>query len=250
VKGCRLPLAALAALFAWAATACAAPPPNACGALVAQRPAIEVPVRVAPGLTVRVRDPYGGVIARNRLFVAFSIRYARPSDRARVAAVTWLLDGRPPRRDEGGRDQLLAPSTMFAAGAHVITVRITPAGGDTVEAALQVTATDCRLATLTPRRDRAGGIVMHIDSGGPALRAVDLVAGVRMPRSGRFGTVTAAGRTRPVRARRITGLPSGTTALRVRLDPGVARRLCGLAVTLEGRSGPPVRVVPRCSGSR
>jgi hypothetical protein len=94
----------------------AAPAPNpACASLLAPLPAIELPVRVAPGLAVRVRDPYGGLIARNRLFVAFSIRYARPADRGRVAAVTWLLDGRRPRRDEGGRDQLLAPSKMYAS---------------------------------------------------------------------------------------------------------------------------------------
>ena len=70
------------------------PAPNApCAAIVAPGRPIELPVQVAPGLTVRVRDPYGGVIARNRLFVAFSVRYASRADRARVASVTWTLDG-------------------------------------------------------------------------------------------------------------------------------------------------------------
>lgn len=250
MKTCRLALVALAAfLVAGVGAASAAPAPNpACGVIAPQRAAIELPVRVAPGLIVRVRDPYGGVFARSRLFVQFSLRYARPADRARVADVTWLLDGRPPRRDEGGRDAFLAPSTMFAAGSHVITVRITPVGGGSpVEAALQVTATDCRLATIVPRRDRAGSVRVAIDSGGPPLRAVTLLGAFRAPRVRPIGTVTAHGRTWTLRSLRITGLPPNTTALRVRLAPGVARgRLCSLMAQLDGGVGPPVRVAPRC----
>ena len=61
----------------------AAPAPTAaCAAIIAPQPAIELPVQVAPGLSVRVRDPYGGLIARNRLFVAFSVRYRSAADRA------------------------------------------------------------------------------------------------------------------------------------------------------------------------
>jgi len=169
VKACRLPLALLAALLVLPAAAHAAPAPNGpCATIVAAHPAVELPVQVAPGLTVRIRDPYGGLIARNRLFVAFSIRYARPADRARVAAVTWTLDGQPPRRDEGGRDQLLAPSKMYAPGAHVIGVRITPAGGGApVEAELQVTATDCQLATIGPSLAPPGAMTFDVSSGGP-----------------------------------------------------------------------------------
>ena len=81
VKACRLPVALLAALLALlarprlrgaGAQRARAPPSSRRG------PPIELPVQVAPGLTVRVRDPYGGLIARNRLFVAFSVRYAQP----------------------------------------------------------------------------------------------------------------------------------------------------------------------------
>ena len=69
--------------------------------------------------------------------------------------MTWTLDGAAPRRDEGGRDQLLAPSTMYSAGRHVVGVRIQPVGGGpAVEAELQVTATDCQLASLSQRPDR------------------------------------------------------------------------------------------------
>ena len=85
MKARRLPVALLAALLALAplvalpAGGSAAPAPTAaCAAILAPRPAIELPVQVAPGLSVRVRDPYGGLIARNRLFVAFSVRYREP----------------------------------------------------------------------------------------------------------------------------------------------------------------------------
>ena len=266
MKACRLPvtlLAALLALVALPAGGSAAPAPTpACPAILAPRPAIELPVQVAPGLTVRVRDPYGGLIARNRLFVAFSVRYRKPADRARVAAVTWTLDGAAPRRDEGGRDQLLAPSTMYAAGRHVVGVRLQPAGGGpAVEAELQVTATDCQLANLSQRADLRGGLEAAVASGGPALRAIEL-----RPGSGRFGRPSArlgtvglsGGRTRALRASalsrggrslRITGLPRGTTAVRVRLAPGVLARghRCSLSAWLRPASGaPPVRVVQRC----
>ena len=257
----RLPLALLATLVPLPAAAPAAPAPNpACAAIVAPRAPIELPVQVAPGLVVRVRDPYGGLIARNRLFVAFSIRYARPADRARVAAVTWTLDGRPPQRDEGGRDQLLAPSKMYAPGAHVIGVRIAPVGGGApVEAELQVTATDCQLASLAPLRAPPGAMTFDVASGGPALRAIALVpmrGRFKVPRGRRLGTVTIHGRTRMLRAAaldrgrrtlRIAGLPAATTRVRVRLTRGVAPgSACAMRARLEGGSGAPVLVAPRC----
>jgi hypothetical protein len=266
VKACRLPFTLLAVLLAVALPAggsAARERAPACPAILAPRPAIELPVQVAPGLTVRVRDPYGGLIARNRLFVAFSVRYRNRADRARVAAVTWTLDGAAPRRDEGGRDQLLAPSTMYAAGRHVVGVRLQPAGGGpAVEAELQVTATDCQLATLSQRPDlRGGGVEVAVASGGPAVRAIELRRGSgRFGRPGRrLGTVgLSAGRTRALRASalsrggrslRITGLPLGTTAVRVRLAPGVLARghRCSLSAWLRAVSGaPPVHAIQRC----
>jgi hypothetical protein len=265
VKASRLPVALLAALLAVpAAAASAAPAPNApCAAIVAPGRPIELPVQVAPGLTVRVRDPYGGLIARNRLFVAFSVRYASPADRARVASVTWTLDGQTPRRDEGGRDQLLAPSRMYAAGQHVIGVRIEPVGGGAaVEAELQVTATDCQPASVAPLPDPRGGLAIDVASGGPALRAVALTPGsgrFRAPRGGRLGSVAVlpGGRERPLRADalsrggralHIAGLPPGTNAVRVRLAAGVVApgHRCALSAWLTGGSGPPARVVQRC----
>jgi hypothetical protein len=266
VKARRLPVAllvALHALTALPAAGTAAPAPNAaCATILTPRRAIELPVQVAPGLTVRVRDPYGGLIARNRLFVAFSVRYASAADRARVAAVTWTLDGAAPRRDEGGRDQLLAPSTMYAAGRHVIGVRIQPVGGGApVEAELQVTATDCQLASVAALPGARGGLAVDVGSGGPPLRSVALRAGsgrFSMPRGG-LGTVAVlpGGRERPLRAPalsrggrtlRIAGLPHGTTAVRVRLAPGVVApgHRCALSVWLTGDGGAPVHVTQRC----
>jgi hypothetical protein len=261
VKARRLSLTLLAALLALPAAARAVPPPDpGCDAIVAPRRAIELPVQVAPGLTVRVRDPYGGLIARNRLFVALSIRYARPADRARVASVTWLLDGQVPRRDEGGRDQLLAPSKMYAPGPHVISVRIAPAGGGApVEAELQVTATDCQLASIIPGVARPGAMTLDVSSGGPGLQAIELVPArgrFTVPRGGRLGTATIGGHTRVLRAGaldrrhrtlRIGRLPKGTTGVLVHLDRGVAPgRACAIGATLEGGAGAPVRVAARC----
>jgi hypothetical protein len=261
VKARRPAIAAIVALLALPAAAHAAPAANGpCATIVAARAPIELPVQVAPGLAVRVRDPYGGLIARNRLFVAFSIRYAHPADRARVAAVTWTLDGQPPRRDEGGRDQLLAPSKMYAPGAHVIGVRITPAGGGApVEAELQVTATDCELATIAPSLAPPGAAILDVSSGGPPLRAIELVprrGRFAVPRGGVLGSVSFAGRTRSLRARlldrrhrtlRISGLPRATARVRARLARGVAPgAACAMRATLEGGAGPPVTVTPRC----
>jgi hypothetical protein len=268
VKACRLRIALLALLLASVALPAggsAAPAPAAaCAAILAPRPAVELPVQVAPGLSVHVRDPYGGLIARNRLFVAFSVRYRSPADRARIAAVTWTLDGAAPRRDEGGRDQLLAPSTMYTAGRHVIGVRIQPVGGGpAVEAELQVTATDCQLASLSQRPDlRGGGLEVAVASGGPVLSAIELrPASGRFgtPRNGRLGTLgLSGGRSRALRASalsrggrslHIAGLPHGTSAVRVRLAPGVVApgHRCSLSAWLRPATGAPVvRVVQDC----
>ena len=263
MKARRLSLVLLAALLAVPAGASAAPAPNAaCAAIVAPGPAVELPIQVAPGLSVRVRDPYGGLIARNRLFVAFSIRYASAADRARVASVTWTVDGAAPRRDEGGRDQLLAPSTMYAAGRHVVGVRIQPTGGGPpVEVELQVTATDCQLASVSARPDGRGGVAVAVGSGGPALRSIELRPGsgrFGRPRGGRLGTVVLpGGRTRALRASAltrggrvltITGLPHGTSTAQVRLAGGVVApgHRCALRARLHGGAGPPADVVQRC----
>ena len=175
---------------------------------------------------MRVRDPYGGVIARNRLFVAFSIRYANPRrPRARgVGDVDARWSGAAPRR---GRARSAAGAVaMYAAGRHVVGVRIAPVGGGApVEAELQVTATDCQLASLVQRPGARGGLDVAVASGGPGLHSIELRPGsgrFGTPRGGRLGTVAGlpGGRSRALRASalsrggralRISGLPHGTT---------------------------------------
>ena len=63
------------------------------------------------------------------------------------------------------------------------------------------------------------------------------------PRALRAGALSRGGR-----ALRITGLPPGTTAVRVRLAAGVVApgHRCALSAWLTGGAGPAVRVVPRC----
>ena len=178
--------------------------------------------------------------------------------------MTWTLDGAAPRRDEGGRDQLLAPSTMYAAGRHVVGVRIQPVGGGpAVEAELQVTATDCQLASLSQRPDGSGGLEVAVASGGPALRAIELRPGsgrFGAPRGGRLGTVgLSGGRTRALRASALSrgGRSPAHRGPAARHDSGPrapgARRAsrrghrCSLSAWLRASGGaPPVRVVQRC----
>ena len=142
-------------------------------------------------------------------------------------------------------------------------MRIAPVGGGApVEAELQVTATDCQLASLSALPGARGSLALTVASGGPALRAIELRPGsgrFGAPAGGRLGTVAAlpGGRERPLRAGalsrsgralRITGLPPGTTVVRVRLAAGVVApgHRCALSAWLTGGAGPPVRVVRRC----
>jgi len=184
VKARRPPvalLAVLALLLAWVALpegGSAAPAPTAaCAAILAPRPAVELPVQVAPGLSVRVRDPYGGLIARSRLFVAFSVRYRTAADRARIAAVTWTLDGAAPRRDEGGRDQLLAPSTMYAGRSRPLRASALSRGGRSLRIAAlppDTTAVRVRLAAgvVAPGHRCSLSAWLRPATGAPAVRVV------------------------------------------------------------------------------
>src|SRR5919198_958663 len=76
-------------------------------------------------------------------------------------------------------------------------------------------------------------MTLDVGSGGPPLRAIELVPArgrFAVPRGGRLGTVTIHGRARALRANaldrrhrtlRIGGLPAGTASVRVRLARGV-----------------------------
>jgi hypothetical protein len=173
--------AALAAVgIGSAAQAGTSPPPGACPTILAPKPARMVPFTVA-GQTVQLRDPYGGQVSRNRLFVAFGLRYPTAAARAAVGSVQWLVDGAPPARNASGRkDQLSFQSTRLTAGQHVIAAVVTPAaGGPPVQAQITVQATDCQPASVFP--DVVNGktvqpVTLAISGGGPPLDSVTVSA--------------------------------------------------------------------------
>ena len=62
----------------------AVPGQGPCAALaIAGRP-VEHAVKLPGGRRALLRDPYGGLIFRNRLFVSFVVRTAKSGDRARL----------------------------------------------------------------------------------------------------------------------------------------------------------------------
>ena len=92
--------------------------------------AVETQLRVSPGLAVRLRNPYGARVNIGRSFVQFRVVYASPADRAKVSAVEWALDGVPSAYKRGsGRDAYLFASFHLTEGPHIVTAKITPAGG-------------------------------------------------------------------------------------------------------------------------
>jgi hypothetical protein len=162
------------------ANAGTAPPAGACPTILAPKPARMVAFTVA-GQTVQLRDPYGGQVPRNRLFVSFGLRYPTAAARAAIGSVQWLVDGAPPTRNASSRqDQLSFPSTRLTPGPHVITAVVTPAaGGAPVQAQITVQATDCQVASVFP--DVVNGktvqpVTLAISGGGPPLEAVTVRA--------------------------------------------------------------------------
>ena len=249
VKARRLPVALLAVLLAlrWLLPAggSAAPAPTAaCAAILAPRPAIELPVQVAPGLSVRVRDPYGGLIARNRLFVAFSVRYpnrGRPRPRRRGD-----MDARrrrpPPRR---GRARPAPGAVDDVRGRPARRRRAHPAGrrrpgrrgrapgdGDRLPARLPVPAArrqrrpggGGRLRRPGSERDRAASGQRALR--GAARRAPGHRRAVRRPHAGAAGVRAEPRRARPAHRRPAARHDSGPRAPRARASSraGIAAR--------------------------
>lgn len=176
-------LAASSALVATStATAGTAPPAAAgsCSALLAPQPAKRTPFTVS-GQTVDLRDPYGGQVTRNRLFIAFALSYPTPAARAAVSSVQWQVDGQAyPTMGTGPAQALNFSSLRLAVGPHVVTATVTPSDGSaTVQASTTVTATDCQVATVFPdlvngKTTQPAGI--QVSGGGPALTAVSISA--------------------------------------------------------------------------
>ena len=114
--------------------------------------ATEHPLTLRDGSKVAARDPYRGLLARNRLFFDFSLsKPGRGGTPAGVAQVTWALDGKLVRTDAKPPFEwkgLSGSDRRMPAGEHQITVSVTPTGGGAaVSTTFALTATDCQPAS-------------------------------------------------------------------------------------------------------
>ena len=277
----RLVLPALATLCVGAAlvpaaTSAAGPQPPDCP-LLAPRKAVDHPLTLPDGTKVVARDPYGGLLSRNRLFFDFSVR--RPvagGAPGGVAEVTWALDGtvvrtdpKPPYEWKG----VSGSNLRMPVGDHQITVSVAPAGGGTpATTTFAITATDCQPATAFASIDESLGGGAHPVGGsqldasssfesadGPTMTSVAFSGAgfaTRVPRSSRghdAGTLTVSGGERGAgKSYRLRVQRSGTTllrrgSLRVVLHPG-AKRFLTLAGLPDGIRSTSVRLVGRGAG--
>jgi hypothetical protein len=137
-------LATTAGALALPAAASAATAEPASCHLQAPRAAVGHPI---PGTNLVARDPYGGLLTRNRLFFDFSVR----GDAAGVAKVQWSLDGTVVREDPTAPYEwkgVSGSSTRMPAGDHTITVTVVPVSGTPASTSFALTATDCQNATF------------------------------------------------------------------------------------------------------
>jgi hypothetical protein len=209
---CILGLAALAPAAASAATPATGPQPPDCP-LWAARGAVEHQLTLPNGTKVVARDPYGGLLARNRLFFDFSLsKPNRGGAPAGVAQVSWALDGRVVTTDDQAPYEwkgLSSANRRITAGDHQITVSVTPAGGGApVSTTFALTATDCQPAstfTTIGARESSLMAASAFESGeGPTMRSVGFI---------RSSGVSA----------RIPGVSRGRAAGTLRLYPGGPR---------------------------
>src|SRR3954447_23725445 len=86
------PAAALAIVAAGPAPA-ATPGEGPCAALTISGKPVEHAFKLPGGQRAALRDPYGGLIFRNRLFVSFAVRTASTAQRRKlIDHVEWRLD--------------------------------------------------------------------------------------------------------------------------------------------------------------
>jgi hypothetical protein len=265
-----LPVLALAALLPASASAAGPQPPDC--PLMGPRKAIDHPLTLPDGTKVVARDPYGGLLSRNRLFFDFSVR--RPGGLGApggVAEVTWALDGKVVRTDPKPPYEwkgLSGSDRRMPVGDHQIAVSVAPVGGGVaVSTAFALTATDCQPATAFASIDESLGGGAHPVGGsqldasssfesseGPTMTAVAFAGtgfATRLPRSSRGHaagtlTLTSGGADREYRLR---APRSGTTllrrgAIRVRLHPG-SRRFLTVSGLPAGTREISVRLVGR-----
>jgi hypothetical protein len=235
----RLPLAAAVAVAALALPAAAAAaaaavdaPATPC-ALWAPRAAVE---HAIPGTKLVARDPYGGRLARNRLFFDFTVRGAK-ADLANVAGVSWALDGTVVRTDPGVPFEWKGQSgsaKRMPAGDHTIAVTVTPRdGGPVATTSFSLTADDCQPAGFSAFPARVRDATFTFESAIEGGEGPD-ITGVSMTRKANVAVVIP----RALRGRRI-----GT--LKLLGDDGMRKTytLKGAATAL-GRDGVRARLVP------
>jgi hypothetical protein len=246
-------MAVVAALLPAGASAAGPQPPNC--PLFAPRGAVDHPLTLPDGTKVVARDPYGGLLSRNRLFFDFSVRKPGSGGApAGIAQVTWALDGtvvrtdpRPPYEWKG----VSGSNRRMPAGDHQITVSVTPSGGGAaVSTTFALTATDCQPATAFASIDESLGAGAHPVGGsqldasssfesaqGPTMTSVAWSGSgfaTRVPGSARgraVGTLTiGSGAQGADRSLRLRVPKRGTTllrrgSLRAVLHPGAKRFL-------------------------
>lgn len=236
----RLSLAAAAvAALALPSAASAADVPSDCP-LWAPRAQVE---HAIPGTHLVARDPYGGLLARNRLFFSFSVR-GSAADLANVASASWALDGKVVRTDPTLPFQWSGQSgssKRMPAGDHTITVTVTPKGGGApATTSFALTATDCQNAGFFPEVRKTRGVSRYafesavergggVDLDGVAVTATKNVKASlpRALRGRKIGTITIGGDSGKGKTYTLKG---GLTALsrgklRVNFAPGRKRFL-------------------------
>jgi hypothetical protein len=243
--------AAAAALVAPAAASADTPPPADCP-LWAPHARVE---HAIPGTNLAARDPYGGLLARNRLFFSFSVRGPQ-ADLAKVANVRWQLDGTAVRDDPKAPFQWSAQSgssKRMPAGDHTIRVTVTPTGGGApASTSFPLTATDCQPAGFQAFLARRRGASTYTFTsaiergGGPALTGVDLTrranVAVTLPRAlrgHRIGTLKIAdanGRT--IKTYTLKGAPTALSSggVQARFLPGAQRFLQVTGLPADARA--------------
>ena len=232
--------------------------------LFATGPAQEHPLKIPNGPALTARDPYGGTLARNRLFFDFSLR----GDVSQVQKAEWALDGKVVRTDDKAPFEWKGVSgsdKRMPAGAHTITVTAYTAAGQ-ASTQFGVTATNCQPAGADMFLPRHPGTVRlralaaaEPATSQPPFDGVSFTATKNVTVRGRahgtlqvdgtryrFSNGLKRGKLRlafhPGRKRflTVTGLPKGAKAVTVRLDGGAVRirdiaRAWFIKATLTGR---------------
>jgi hypothetical protein len=216
-----------------------------------------------PGTGLVARDPYGGLLSRNRLFFDFSVRGPQAA-LANVAKVTWALDGTVVREDPKAPFEwkgLSGSSKRMPAGDHTITVTVVPKSGTPASTQFALTATDCQPVSFSAEVPKRSGIATFSfdsafeSSNGEPLDAVKVSASTNVAtalparlRGRKAGTLTIDRKSYTLRVPRgrgrtllrrgalqvvlgpgrsgflnVRGLPEGTQSVQVRLVPGIVR---------------------------